>query len=143
MKYILKEYEIYSRQSVNYDKSTVFYSSNTSDMAREIVSQIMKVKSSTDPEKYLGLSNMVGQRKKLLFQVLKDRIKKRIYNWSPRQLSQGGKEDFIKVVFQVIPTYSTACFLSSKSLCKELENIMTKSWKMGDSLVREEMVALS
>ncbi|KAA3472331.1 reverse transcriptase [Gossypium australe] len=61
MKDILKEYESCSGQCVNFNKSTIFYSSNTSREKREEVSTMLGVKSSTSLEKYLGLSNVVGR----------------------------------------------------------------------------------
>lgn len=49
-----------------------------------------------------------------------------------RFLSQGGKDVFIKVVLQAIPTYSIACFLLPKTLCGKLKGIMAKFlWKKG------------
>ncbi|KAH1090353.1 hypothetical protein J1N35_017610 [Gossypium stocksii] len=45
-----------------------------------------------EPEKYLRLSNMVGQRKKMAFQTLKDRLKQKINSWSIRYILQCGKE---------------------------------------------------
>lgn len=48
---------------------------------------------------------------------------KRCYN-----LSQGGKEVFIKVILQAIPTYTMACFLLLKVLCDELKSIVARFW---------------
>ncbi|KAA3472347.1 reverse transcriptase [Gossypium australe] len=68
MKDILKEYESCSGQCVNFNKSTIFYSSNTSREKREKVSTMLGIRSFTSPEKYLGLSNVVGRWKKEAFQ---------------------------------------------------------------------------
>ncbi|KAA3473503.1 reverse transcriptase [Gossypium australe] len=128
MKGILKEYERCSGQCVNYDKSTIFYSSNTAEGNRETVAAILGMRHSTDMEKYLGLPSVVGRQKKASFQVLKEKILFRIKGWSNRFLSQGGKEVFIKSVLQAIPTYAMTCFLLSNSFCRELEQIMSKFW---------------
>ncbi|KAA3455435.1 reverse transcriptase [Gossypium australe] len=128
LKKILQEYRRCSGQIVNFEKSNVFFSSNTGFEKKRMVSQMLGVRSSNDPEGYLGLPNMVGRRKKAAFQILKDRLKKRIDNWSTRHLSQGGKEVFIKSVLQAIPTYSMACFLLPKTLCSDLEKIIAKFW---------------
>ncbi|KAH1096796.1 hypothetical protein J1N35_013717 [Gossypium stocksii] len=92
LKDILKEYEQCSGQCVNFHKSVIFYSSNTTARDKEKISSLLSVRSSTNLEKYLGLSNVVGRRKKKAFQNLKDRIISRIDSWSTRLLSQWGKE---------------------------------------------------
>ncbi|KAA3486640.1 LINE-1 reverse transcriptase isogeny [Gossypium australe] len=84
---------------------------------RNSVMQVLNVRNSINPEKYIGFLNMVGRGKKLAFQILKDRMRQKINSWSFKYLSQWGKEVFIKFVLQAIPTYSMACFLLPKSLC--------------------------
>ncbi|KAA3472738.1 RNA-directed DNA polymerase [Gossypium australe] len=96
----LKEYEICLGQSVNYDKSTVFYSTNTSEKSRRVVSNILGVRNSNNMERYLGLPNDVGKNKKASFQLLKDGMRQRIENWNVRFLSQEGKGVFIKATLQ-------------------------------------------
>ncbi|KAA3490135.1 reverse transcriptase [Gossypium australe] len=59
MKEILKEYENCSGQCVNFNKSTIFYSSNTSAVAKELVTDLLGVRNSSNPEKYLGLPNAI------------------------------------------------------------------------------------
>ncbi|XP_052478837.1 uncharacterized mitochondrial protein AtMg00310-like [Gossypium raimondii] len=79
-------------------------------------------------ERYLGLPNVVGRRKKESFQYLKEKVHNRIEGWSTRMLSQGGKEVFLKAVLQAIPTYAMSCFLLPKSLCRDMESIFAKFW---------------
>lgn len=71
---------------------------------------------------------MVGKDKKRSFEILKDRMISKVRGWSNRFLLIGGKEVFINTVLQAIPTSAMACFLLPKSLCKELENIMSRFW---------------
>ncbi|KAA3480785.1 reverse transcriptase [Gossypium australe] len=96
LKQILMEYERNSGQRVNFDKSTVFFSTNTQEREKMAISQVLAVRRSNDIERYLGL---------------------------PR-----GKEVFIKAILQAIPTFSMACFLLPKTLCKGLEGIIAKFW---------------
>ncbi|KAH1106857.1 hypothetical protein J1N35_010625 [Gossypium stocksii] len=128
MKDILEEYESCSGQCVNFEKSTMFFSSNMVDQDKDMVFHVLNVQCLTNPEKYLRLPNIVGRNKKMAFQNLKDRLKQRINSWSLRHISQGGREVFIKAVLQSIPTYTMACFLFPKSLCLDLENIMGAFW---------------
>ncbi|KAH1130176.1 hypothetical protein J1N35_001554 [Gossypium stocksii] len=126
LKVILKEYKSCLVQCVNFKKSTAFNSSNTSEEDRVLISCLLGVRYLNDPERYLGLPNMMGRRKKASFQTLKDRLKRRINGWSRRFLLQGGKEVFIKSVLQAISTYSMYYFLSPKNLCGELDSIMAR-----------------
>ncbi|KAH1083446.1 hypothetical protein J1N35_023207 [Gossypium stocksii] len=54
--------------------------------------KVTNVRCSTDLEKYLGLQNIVGRKRKIAFQSLKNRLKQKINNWSIRHISQGGRE---------------------------------------------------
>lgn len=128
LKNILKEYELSFGQCVNYNKSTIFFSTNTQKEEKRVIVRMLGVRRSNNLERYLELPNLVGRRKKAAFQSLKDRLKQRIDNWSVKYLSQGGKEVFIKAVLQSVPTYSMACFLLPKSLCNELEGIIARFW---------------
>lgn len=126
LRQILSEYEVCSGQSINYEKSTIFFSKNTRAQDRDSMSGFLIIRPSNDMERYLGLPNVVGRKKKLVFQTIKDCFRQRIDNWSTKMLSQGGKEVFIKAVLQAIPTYSMMCFLLPKSFCGELEHIIAK-----------------
>ncbi|KAA3468221.1 reverse transcriptase [Gossypium australe] len=128
LKETLKQYEQCSGQCVNFNKSTIFFSSNTLEGVKQETSEVLGMRCSTNIEKYLGLPNVVGKRKKESFQNLKDKINQRICQWSSRYLSQGGKEVFIKSVLQAIPTYAMTCFLLPKTLCGELESMFAKYW---------------
>ncbi|KAA3488795.1 reverse transcriptase [Gossypium australe] len=110
IKAILKEYEGCSGQCVNLNKSTTFYSSNTSEATKTLVEGMLGVRRCSSPEKYL------------------DNISLRLDRWSNRFLSQGGKEVFIKSVLQAIPTYAMYCFLFPKSLCEKIESSLAKFW---------------
>ncbi|KAH1056305.1 hypothetical protein J1N35_034370 [Gossypium stocksii] len=88
LKGILKEYENCLGQCVNLSKSTIFYSSNTIKEEKEEVSLLLRVRSSSNLEKYLGLPNVVGKRKKKAFQNLLDKVSAHVDGWSCRLLSQ-------------------------------------------------------
>ncbi|KAA3453480.1 reverse transcriptase [Gossypium australe] len=128
LKEILQEYADCSGQRVNFNKSTVFFSANTSEASKVLVSSLLEVRTSDNPEKYLGLPNMIGRRKREAFQNLLDRIVARIEGWSSRLLSQGGKEIFIKSVLQAVPTYAMSCFLFPKALCERIESKLAHFW---------------
>ncbi|KAA3477021.1 reverse transcriptase [Gossypium australe] len=119
---VLKEkLEIYAQssgQGMNFDKSRVFFSSNVNQNNREEVCRLLGVNSSINLEKYLDLPPTVGRNKKRVFKDIKEKIIKRVFSWSSRLLSVGGKE--------AILMYAMSCFLLPLSLYKELEAIMAR-----------------
>ncbi|KAL4284514.1 hypothetical protein GQ457_16G028790 [Hibiscus cannabinus] len=64
-------------QLVNFEKSSVFISTNTC------------------PDMYLGLPSMVGRNRRRSISFLLDKCHKSVANWSTRMLSLGGKEVYI------------------------------------------------
>ncbi|KAA3474747.1 reverse transcriptase [Gossypium australe] len=97
LKRVLREYRTCSGQQVNFDKSTVFFSSNTKVEDKDLVTHILGMQSSNNLGRYLELPNMVGRRKKEAFQILKNRFRQRIDNWSVRHPSQGGKKFLLRL----------------------------------------------
>lgn len=69
MKAILQEYECGFGQCVNFHKSIIFYNSNTKQVMQQTASNILGVLILTNPEKYLGLPNMVGRGRKNLSKI--------------------------------------------------------------------------
>lgn len=106
---------------MNFDKSTIFFSSNTMESTRTHISRELGVRYSNNPEKYLGLPNMIGRQKKASFQNLKDRMKKKVDGWATQFLSQGRKEVFIKAILQAI----LVSWLVFYSL-----NLFVRKWKV-------------
>ncbi|KAA3487456.1 reverse transcriptase [Gossypium australe] len=59
---------------------------------KERISTLLGVRSSTNQEKYLGLPNMVGRRKKESFRILRIGYICEFEGWSTRLISQWSKE---------------------------------------------------
>lgn len=89
-------------------------------------------------EKYLGLPVLKGRMKDGKFQSTKDKVSKRLNDWSGKYLSSAGKEVLIKAVIQAIPTYSMSIFKFSANLCEELEQ-MTRNFWWGDEENRKKV----
>ena len=67
-------------------------------------------------EKYLGLPVYMGKSKEKTFAYLKDKVWKRVQGWKEKLLSKPGKEIFVKVVAQAIPSYTMSCFDLTKKV---------------------------
>jgi hypothetical protein len=121
-------YERASGQKLNREKTSVFFSINTSAVTRSLILVSAGVSSIQRYEKYLGLSALVGRSKVSAFSSIKGRIWDRICGWKEKFLSQAGKEIMLKAVIQAIPTYAMSVFLLPKTLCHDINSMMSKFW---------------
>ena len=128
IKEILQVYASASGQSINLEKSSVYFSSNTPVEQKNWIKDVMGVKEVERFETYLGLPTLVGRAKYHTFSYLKDRVWKKLQGWKGKMLSKARKEVLIKAVAQSIPTYSMGVFQLPKKLCAELDAMCAKFW---------------
>lgn len=79
-------------------------------------------------DRYPGLPTMIGRSKKQAFNMIHDRVWKKLKGWKEKILSRAGKEVLIKAVAQARPTYCMSCFRLPHSLCEELTQMIAKFW---------------
>ncbi|XP_042942913.1 uncharacterized protein LOC122277099 [Carya illinoinensis] len=125
---ILSQYEKASGQVLNKEKSSIFFSKNTSQSTQIQLLQVAGIKSSGTFERYLGLSALVGRAKVATFHSLIDRTWARIANWKTKHLSGAGKEVLLKAVLQAIPTYTMGMFLLPLSISNKLNQMLRQFW---------------
>jgi hypothetical protein len=128
LKMILKTYEEASGQAINLQKSEIFFSKNTSEEVKENIKRIFQVSEGLGSGKYLGLPSTIGRKKKAIFGYLRDRVWKRIQQWSGKHLSKAGREVLIKSVAQSIPTYCMSTFLLPTTLGEEIQRMINSFW---------------
>ena len=75
---ILDLYALASRQCINFEKSSIYFSSNTEVRHREWIKNILGVKEVARFESYLGLPTLIGRSKYQTFSFLKDRVWKKL-----------------------------------------------------------------
>ena len=117
---ILQLYADSSGQCINFEKSSIYFSSNTGGGQRNMIKSMLGVKEVEKFESYLGLPTLLGRSKYQAFSFLKDRVWKKMQGWKGKMLSKVGKEVLIKVVAQSIPTYTMGVFLLPARLCNKL-----------------------
>jgi hypothetical protein len=125
---ILDTYERASGQKLNKSKTSVFFSRNTHAETKAYILSLAGVSSTRSYEKYLGLPALIGRSKVSAFSDIKGRIWDRICGWKEKFLSQAGKEIMLKAVIQAIPIYSMSVFLLPKTLCHDINSMMSKFW---------------
>jgi hypothetical protein len=101
---LLEYYEKASGQLLNKEKTSIFFSRNTSQVDRECIHQLFGVLSTQRYDTYLGLPALVEKSQMKEFKSIKDRVWKRLNDWKTKFLSQAGKEILLKALVQAIPT---------------------------------------
>ena len=117
---ILEVYEKKSRQKLNREKTSLFFSKNTSVEVKEEVKDMFGAQVIHQHERYLGLPTLVGRGKKKPFHRILDQVGRKIAGWKGKLLSTAGREIVIKAVAQATPMYTMNCFKLPESLCNEL-----------------------
>ncbi|WZY68165.1 hypothetical protein YC2023_000405 [Brassica napus] len=125
---ILKQYEEASGQSINNSKSSISFSRKTPQELRAKIKEELSIQKEGGVEKYLGLPEHFGRRKKDLFTSIVDRIIQKGSSWSNRFLSKAGKLTMLKSVLSPIPSFAMTCFKLPISLCKRIQSAVTRFW---------------
>ncbi|PPD67367.1 hypothetical protein GOBAR_DD35745 [Gossypium barbadense] len=109
---------------------------NTSGSHRMRLSSILKMRVVENLDTYLGLPISIGKKKSAAFQCMLDRMANRINSWSKRLLSNGGKEVFVKSVFQSIPTYALSIFFAPVGILDKIQSMIRRIWWSSKDKVR-------
>lgn len=125
---LLKIFEGAAGQKVNLDKSSIFFSKNTSPEIKYGVLSTLEMRLADDNCLYLGLPSTIGRNKSAVFGGVKNKIWNRIQGWDGKWFSGGGKEVLIKMALQSIPTYTMSVFLLTNKVCQDVENMISNFW---------------
>lgn len=125
---LLRLFEQASGQRISVEKSSVFFSSNIIPYNRFNICQVLMMKEADKNSKYLGLPNLLGQKKSVLLGFLKDKLEHKIRGWERKPVSKAGQEILIKMVGQSLPTYVMGVFLLPMDLVTKIEKMLTHFW---------------
>lgn len=90
IKNCLCTYEKATCQQVNFHKSSICFSTNTNDTAKNAISQLLQVPIRRD-DSYLGLPSNVDGNKRAVFGYVKDRVWIRMQSWKGKPFSRAYK----------------------------------------------------
>ena len=143
---VLQTYAVASGQCINFEKSSVFFSTNTMGEQRERIKEVLRIREvvcfesylfsfsflfdvkDRNFESYLGLPAMVGRLKYQMFAYLKERVWKKMQGWKGLLLSRAGKEVLIKAMAQAFPSYTMGVFQLPVKLCNDLNAMYVRFW---------------
>ena len=95
---VLVDYEKESGNKLNKEKTSLFFSRNTSREIQEEIKEIFVAQIIHKHERYLGLLSLVGKGKIKAFSCIKDQVGRKIAGWKGKLLSNAGFEILIKAV---------------------------------------------
>ena len=88
-----------SEQKINVDKSSIFFSNNTSPELKVEILEVMGLMQDSKHNKYLGLPSFIGKSKKEVFAKVKEKVEKKLSRWKEKMSSMGGRDILIKAVY--------------------------------------------
>jgi hypothetical protein len=83
---------------LNKEKTSIFFSRNTSQETHEHILQLFGIHRTQMYDTYLGLPALVGKSRVREFKSIKDGVWKLLNDWKIKFLSQAGKEIILKAV---------------------------------------------
>ncbi|CAL1352559.1 unnamed protein product [Linum trigynum] len=108
--HLLHQYEEFSGQRINLQKSSVCFSSNTSEQDSVALAELLGIASIGSMEKYLGLPAQ---------------------SWRSKSLSLAAKEVVIKAVGSATPVYAMFSFRIPSTSCRRLNSQLSRYWWAG------------
>lgn len=87
---------------------------------------MLQINEADNSSKYLGLPNILGINKSVVFGYLRDKVKTSVQRWNEKKISKLAKEILIKMVAQVLPSFAMNVFLLPLDLTCEIEKCMSK-----------------
>ncbi|XP_074293887.1 uncharacterized protein LOC141621071 [Silene latifolia] len=125
---ILQRYEHASGQLVSLEKTTISFSKGVPIQKRNNLATRLGVVEVEEQERYLGLPTVLGRSKKVLTDILRDKLTKRLNGWRGKILSRAGREVLIKAVANSLPTYVMSIFKIPVNFCEELRSLISRFW---------------
>jgi len=113
---------------VNKEKSTVLFSSNCDDAAKQDVHSVLQIETEALAERYLGLPTALGRSTKETFEYMPNKLRGLVRAWSGREASCASREVLLKSVAQAVPTYPMSCFLIPKDTCRKMKIVISNYW---------------
>ena len=110
LKKLIDDFCLFSGQSLNTSKSSIYYAPSTIKYHRRQTKSILGIKKNKTHEKYLGLPIINGRVTKNLFNSIITKMNLKLNVWYNKYLSLAGRTVLINSTLQTIPYYAMAAF---------------------------------
>lgn len=119
-----------STQSINWQKSEVFFLNTQPRLQREL-SRILNLRVANFPGRFMGTPLSVGSNKINYWEKLVSRCKSKLENWKGKWLSSARRLTMIKYVLSSMLIFSMACLKIPKAMEEDLIQIMRNFFRNG------------
>ncbi|XP_026459189.1 uncharacterized protein LOC113359830 [Papaver somniferum] len=136
---LLDDYQKSSGQVINKLKSKYFID-GTSDLRKNYLQNIIQMKVSVFPDKYLGVILVTGKVKSSTIWPMMEIMQRKLATWKGKLLSFQERLVLIKSVLCSIPVYNMAIYKWPSSVIKACEKIIRNFLWYGDSETRKYKV---
>ena len=89
----LNLYEAVFGQKINANKSSIFFSNNTSPELKAEILEVLGLMQDSKHKKYLGLPSFFGKSKKEVFAEVKEKVEKKIVRMERKNVIYGRRRD--------------------------------------------------
>lgn len=107
---ILNAFTKAAGQQVNFHKSSLYFSQNTSSQLRNDMVQVLQIQHKTTIGKYLGIHSIVFLKNPINENELIKRVKQKLSGWKANTLSKAGRITLIKSNLSGMPNHVMFCF---------------------------------
>ncbi|XP_074293127.1 uncharacterized protein LOC141620056 [Silene latifolia] len=138
---VLRKYEATLGKLVGLQKTMVSFSRGVSRAYRESLAARLGVVEMEEHKCYLGLSMVVIRSKKIITDIIRDKLCKQLQGWRGKILFRAGKEVLIKAVVNSLHTYVINMFKIPANFCDELRSICMErgSCSKGKGVMAEDL----
>lgn len=127
LKEIIEVFCSASGQSINYEKSSVFFSSKTPVETMEAIAEVLSFPVSEEPGVYLRLPTLWGSSMRKTLAYVRERIRQKLEGWKAYFVSsrQGNSH---KIGGHGSPILSNGNFSHAVTLCKAINSDIANFW---------------
>jgi len=122
LKEILSHYEKNSMQKINLQKTKLFIL-HSSQVRKRKLANIIRCQSSEFPSVYLGMPFFEGRIRASYWEVLINKIQRKLVGWKNKILSYAGRLNLIKHTLLSILVYSALVFKIPSSIAKRIDRL--------------------
>ena len=131
MKLILSTFEQFLRLKINFHKSEIFCFGKAKER-EEFYSQLFGYGLGNYPFQYLGLPMHTRKLSNKDWQIIKNRIEKRLSGWKGKMLSAGGRLILINLVLSSLPMLMMSFFELPKGVLEKIDGFRSRFYWQND-----------